>query len=146
MWVTTALSTSGGDSTTTSAVPAGDPSSSRRSKPVGTDELAGRTYRSTAVSGRTLAEGTVLSLTFGRGALSATAGCNTLRGRYAIEDGRLTVGQLRIDKPKPCPSTVSEETSWLSDFLGSRPTLTRDGHRLTLATGTTTIEFTDRGR
>ena len=118
--------------------------SSIAGEPVGLDELAGRTYLSTAVTGHTLADGTVISLRFGGGELTANAGCNTMSGTYRTSGGRLTSGGMRIDKPIPCPSSVSEETSWLAGFLGSRPSWRMDGHRLVLVSGPATIELTDR--
>ena len=144
---TTALASSADhDATTGFSVPGGDPraSSPRSSGPVGIDELSGRTYLSTAVVGRTLADGTIIALRFGGAELSASAGCNTLSGPYATGAGRLTAGGLRIDKPIPCPSAVSEETSWLADFLGAGPTWRLAGHRLSLTSGSTTIYLTDR--
>ena len=125
---------------------AGSVATSGRSSSASTFTLARHTYVSTSVTGRTLAGGTVISLTFDGDDLTANAGCNTLIGTYGTDGGRLDVGEMRIDKPIPCPSVVSEETSWLSGFLSGRPTLTLDRDQLTLISGSTTIELTERGR
>ncbi len=117
--------------------------STHRSEPVGIDELSGRTYLSTAVVGRTLAGGTIISLRFGGGQLSANAGCNTMSGAYGTGGGHLTVGVISATEIG-CPSALSEQDTWLTQFLATWPSWAFDGRRLTLSSGSTTIELTDR--
>jgi heat shock protein HslJ len=105
----------------------GDPSAA-------TPDLAGRTFISTGVTGRTLVPGSVITLSFLEAALSANAGCNTLSGPATWAAGTLIVpeGALAATQMACEPGLMAQDT-WLAAFLTSKPALTLVGTRLVLA-------------
>jgi len=104
---------------------------------------AGHEYLAQAVTGHDLVEGTELRLSFDDdGRLSASAGCNTLGGTWAIDDGRLSVGDL-FTTEMGCDGPRHAQDEWLGGLLSAGPTVTLDGDRLTLATDEATIELLD---
>lgn len=96
------------------------------------DDLAGRAFVSTRVTGRDLVEGTEVRLIFQEGRVSVTAGCNTLNGEAAWEDGRLVVQGPMAQTMMACDPALSEQDVWLAALLTSEPPLTLDGSTLTL--------------
>src|SRR5687767_1039984 len=58
------------------------------------DDLAGSTFESTSVEGHDMVAGTNVTMTFDADGVAVHAGCNTLRGGLAIEDGTLQVGTM----------------------------------------------------
>lgn len=92
---------------------------------------------------RPLVEGSGLSLSFSEGSrIGANAGCNSMGGRYAVENGALVVSEASITE-KACPGVLEQE-AWYMGFLEERPTLTVDGDTLVLEGGGVRIEYLDR--
>jgi heat shock protein HslJ len=109
---------------------------------------ADRTFYSTAVTDgatpRALAPGTRIELRFfADGRLSAQAGCNHLGGDGRVEDGRLVLGDLSMTEMGCDPLRMAQDT-WLSTFLGARPTWTLAGDELRLRGGEVEIVLADR--
>ncbi len=103
------------------------------------DNLAGRTFLSTAIDGRVLVPGSRVRLTFDVGRIGASAGCNSMGGSVAIVDGRLIVGDL-FTTEMACDPALMDQDSWLAAFLdgasialaGDTLSLAKDGVTLTL--------------
>jgi heat shock protein HslJ len=51
---------------------------------------------------------TTLTITFDNGAISGNAGCNTFRGRYTVEDGKIAIGPVAATR-KMCEKDVMEQ-------------------------------------
>lgn len=107
------------------------------------EELAGRTFVSTGVSGHELADGSQVQLTFEATALSARAGCNTLFGDYAVEEQTLRVGAMGSTE-MGCEQALMEQDQWLGEFLEAGPTVAVDGDELTLSGDEAVLVLTDR--
>lgn len=105
--------------------------------------LAGRTFLSSAIDGRTLVDGTEVRLSFQIDALNAHAGCNTL-GTTAAYDGATLVATDMFQTEIGCEPALAEQDLWLGELLMSRPTLVLEGDTLTIASPDTTITLTDR--
>ena len=104
---------------------------------------AGHTYESTAVTGLEL-HGAGVTLAFDdNGNLSANAGCNTMRGRYSIADGRLVVDGPLASTLMGCSGRDNNDAA-LSEFLTSRPSLMLKGDTLTLAGASASMTLVDR--
>jgi heat shock protein HslJ len=114
-----------------------DDSSSSGAAPTA-DDLAGSTFESTEVSGHDLVADSTITLAFEADTLSASAGCNTMNGGYTIEDGDLEVSALAMTM-MACEDSLMEQDTWLSEFLGSGPTIALDGETLTLSADDTTM-------
>lgn len=92
---------------------------------------------------RALVEGSGLMVSFHEGSrVSASAGCNSLSGRYALEGGALALAEATITE-KACPNLMDQE-GWYMGLLGSKPTIAQDGDALVLEGGGTRIEYLDR--
>jgi len=121
---------------------AGDPDNDTL-PPAGFD-LDGTEYRSTAVEGHELVDGTTISLSFDDGSLSANAGCNTLFGAYSVDDGVLVVDAL-AQTEMGCEPALMDQDQWLAGVLAAGPAIGVDGDTLTLTTGDgTTLTMLDR--
>ena len=58
------------------------------------EDLEGRSFASSSVTGYELVAGTTVDLTFAEGRISAVAGCNTQNGEADVVDNTLEVGPL----------------------------------------------------
>lgn len=107
------------------------------------EDLVGRSYESTSVTGQELVDGSVVTLTFIDGRLSANAGCNTQNGDAAIEDGALVVGQL-ASTMMGCEDALMAQDQWLAGFLEAGPQVTLADGTLTLTTDDVTMELAEQ--
>lgn len=90
--------------------------------PESEDLLVGRSFESTAVIGRQLVEGTVITLRFDHeGQIAARAGCNHLSGDLSLDGETLVVGEF-MQTDMGCDAPLHAQDRWLADFLRSRPT------------------------
>lgn len=109
--------------------------------------LDGRQFWSTSViedgEERTLVEGTRISLRFGDGGVSASAGCNSLGGDYSIEGSTLVVGPMGMTEIGCDPERHAQD-DFVAALLAASPGITLDGDDLTLTTDTVTATFLDR--
>lgn len=109
--------------------------------------LDGREFLSTSVTEggaeRPLERGTGISLRFDDGQLSASAGCNIMGGAYRIADGTLLSDAMSTTEMGCDPGRHAQD-EWLSEFLGSRPTVELAGNDLVLSGGMTVIRLLDR--
>jgi heat shock protein HslJ len=115
----------------------------------GAGEPWGRTFLSTSVTedGRPkpLVEGTRISLRFdgARRHVGAQAGCNSMGGPAAFEDGKLVVDDLATTE-MGCDPPRHAQDEWVAGFLTSRPVWSLEGPVLTLESGTTRMVLEDR--
>lgn len=105
------------------------------------DELNGRTFVSTAVTGHELVPGTEITLGFEENGLGVKAGCNSMGGAYALEDGTLRWAAAPATTMIGCEAPLQSQDEWLTDFLSGGAKITADGERLTLARDGVTIEL-----
>lgn len=92
---------------------------------------------------RPLVEGTVINLNVDETTVSLNAGCNHLSGPYTFEDDKLTVTNMGGTE-MGCDPARYEQDQWLSEFLGSGPTVSSAGDGFVLDNGTTSMRFVDR--
>ncbi len=115
----------------------GDSSSGSAPTP---DDLAGRAFESTDVTGYDLVEGTTITLGFEADTVGAQGGCNTQSGGYTITDGTLDVGVM-ASTMMACEEALMDQDKWLSEFLTGSPEISLDGDTLTLTGSDATISL-----
>lgn len=98
------------------------------------------TYRLESISGRDLVEGTTIELLVEADTVNLGAGCNRMFGDYAIEDGRLVVGQLASTRMACSPESMDQD-EWLIALMTSEPTVEIDGDRLTISDDEVSLGF-----
>ena len=106
-------------------------------------DLADRTFLSTAVEGKTLVEGTQVSLSFTDSTIAAIAGCNTMTGGYTITDDALAVDAL-AQTMMACDDQLAAQDQWVGQLLEGDPSITLDDDVLTLSGGDVTLTLGDR--
>ena len=107
------------------------------------DDLAGKAFESSAVTGHDLVTNSTITIEFEADRLGANAGCNTLSGGYAITDDTLEVGVMASTR-MACGDDLAAQDMWLNDFLTSSPSVVLDGDTLTLSGGDSTITLVAR--
>jgi heat shock protein HslJ len=122
---------------------AGPTDGSDEPPPAGADpgNLAGRTFLSTAITGRDLVPGSQVRLSFEVGRIGAQAGCNSMGGSVAIVDGRLVLADLATTE-MACDPALMDQDTWLADFLDGAA-ITLAGDTLTLAKDAVTLTLLD---
>lgn len=105
--------------------------------------LAGRTFLSSEIDGRTLVVGTQIQLSFQDDAISASAGCNQLGGSTALDGDTLVVGAL-MQTEMGCEVPLIEQDIWLGTLLQAGPTLLLNGDTLTITSTDATVTLVDR--
>ncbi len=92
---------------------------------------------------RPLVAGTQIRLNFRGTDLGASAGCNTIGGTYRIEGGKLIFEGGSMTE-MGCDADRDAQDTWLSELLGSRPTINLAGNDMTLTSGSVVISLLDR--
>jgi heat shock protein HslJ len=105
-------------------------------------DLDGRTFRATETDGHTIVSGSEITITFTADQISVQTGCNTLAGGYTIENGRLTTGDL-ASTLMACEEPLATQETWVSNLIGSNPTIELDGNELELESGEDSISLTE---
>ncbi len=103
-----------------------------------TEDLDGRTFVSTDVTGYELVEGSGINMTFLADSMSVNAGCNGMNGGFQIDEDVLTAGPFASTE-MACDEALMDQDTWLSGFLMDLPTISLVGETLTLVGGDTTI-------
>jgi heat shock protein HslJ len=105
-------------------------------------DLDGRTFASTAVEGHELVPGTQVALRFDAGTLGAQAGCNSLSGGYAVEDGTLRWTAEPVQTMIGCEPSLQRQDEWLAELLTGGVEVAADGaDGLTLTRGDVVLEL-----
>jgi heat shock protein HslJ len=107
------------------------------------DDLIGKSYVSTAVTGHELVDGTEVNLTFIDGRISALAGCNTQNGDASLDGDTLVVERL-ASTMMACEDPLMAQDEWLAGFLEGGPQVALDGAQLTLTAGDEVIELEEQ--
>lgn len=103
--------------------------------------LDGHTYLSTAIDGAALVPGTQVRVAFADGNLNASAGCNMMSGRYAVDGNRLAATELAMTE-MGCDDARQHQDEWLAGLLGG-VTFELRGDTLTLYDGTIRLTLLD---
>jgi len=110
--------------------------------------LEGRSFLSVSVvrdgAAISLVPGTQVRLGFRDGQINASAGCNSISGRYQLNGNVLLVDQLGMTEMACDPPARMDQDTWLADLLSHQPTLALDGNTLTVTAGGTVIDLLDR--
>lgn len=98
-------------------------------------------------SKQSLVDGSPITVGFEGSNLSASAGCNGMGGKVAVDGGTLDVKGGLVGTEMACADPVMAQERWLSDFLTSAPEIALDGDTLTLtgADGTLTLVAVEGG-
>lgn len=112
------------------------------------DPLRGKTFIATAVTEdgkpRELLSDTELSMQFtDDGRLITQAGCNTMQGTVSTADGKLVVDDLG-STAMGCDQAHNEQDAFVSKVLGASPSWQLAEDRLTVTSGTTTLDLAPR--
>ncbi len=110
---------------------------------LGGSDLEGRRFVATEVTGFETVGGTTISIRFDGDTIGLDAGCNSIGGSYAIEEGRLVVDDLFITEIGCDPERHAQD-EFLASFVTSGATVELASGVLTLSDGTVTVEMTDR--
>lgn len=102
------------------------------------DELSGRGFVSSEVTGYDLVEGSDVTMNFLDDSVSVNAGCNTLNGGFEITDGAFVASQFAMTM-MACDDPLMAQDTWLSEFLASSPSISLDGSTLSLSGDEVTI-------
>lgn len=102
------------------------------------EDLSGRGFVSTDVTGYDLVEGSEITMNFLDDAVSVNAGCNTMNGGYEITDGTFVAGQFAMTM-MACDDPLMAQDTWLSEFLASSPSISLDGSTLSFSGDDVTI-------
>jgi heat shock protein HslJ len=132
-----AACSSGGSAAT--ANPSGDPAAAVPATP---EALDGKTFLSTGMTGASLVEGSIVTLTFKGNTIGVSAGCNQANGAYGIVDGVVKLGLLATTE-MACEAPLMAQDTLITTFLdGSTATLS--GDTLTFAKGDVTLTLLDK--
>ena len=115
----------------------GDDSILRSSAPTAED-LSGRGFVSSDVTGYDLVEGSEITMNFLDDSVSVNAGCNTMNGGFEIVDGAFVAGQFAMTM-MACDDPLMDQDTWLSEFLASSPSISLDGSTLSFSGDEVTI-------
>ena len=103
------------------------------------DDLSGRGFVSSDVTGYDLVEGSLaITMNFLDDAVSVNAGCNTMNGGYEITDGAFVAGQFAMTM-MACDDPLMAQDTWLGEFLASSPSISLDGSTLSFSGDDVTI-------
>jgi heat shock protein HslJ len=102
------------------------------------DDLSGRGFVSSDVTGYDLVEGSEITMNFLDDSVSVNAGCNTMNGGFEITDGEFVADQFAMTM-MACDDPLMAQDTWLSEFLASSPSISLDGSTLSFSGDEVTI-------
>jgi heat shock protein HslJ len=104
--------------------------------------IDGRTFLSTSVDGKVLVAGTQIRVSFKKGQVSASAGCNSMGGAYRLDGNRLVTDQLATTD-MGCQADLMAQDQWVAALLNGA-TLALDGNSLTMTGNGVRVTLLDR--
>lgn len=110
--------------------------------PADAASLEGRTFVSTSVTGHDLVPGTTIRLDVDGGRLAVAAGCNTMSGEFAVEDGTLRWTSMPAATMMGCEPELMAQDEWLAGLLTTGVAAVLDGDTLVLTQDDLRIELT----
>jgi heat shock protein HslJ len=123
------------------ASPAASPQASADPGPPTAADLDGRTFLGSGTTGRQLAPGSFVRMTFEGVRLGVSAGCNQMSGEYEVVDGILKVGPM-MTTDMACEEPLMAQDQWLAGFLPDA-TVRLAGDTLTLTAGPDSLTLID---
>jgi heat shock protein HslJ len=102
------------------------------------EELSGRGFVSSSVTGYDLVDGSEITMNFLDDSVSVNAGCNTMNGGFEIADGAFVADQFAMTM-MACDDPLMAQDTWLSEFLSSSPSISLDGSTLSFSGDEVTI-------
>ncbi|MEU5843362.1 META domain-containing protein [Rhodococcus sp. NPDC047139] len=113
------------------------------SDPASPDDLIGRTFVSTGVTGTPIpGDGPMIVGFPENGRITATAGCNRFTGAVDLADGTVRTQDLASTMMACSPDREGAD-EWLGSLLGAGPRWSLDGDEFTLTTDDSTVTFED---
>ncbi|MFT4008448.1 MAG: META domain-containing protein [Nocardioidaceae bacterium] len=106
------------------------------------EDLAGNVFVGTDVTGHDLVPGSSLRLEFDKGKLSAYVGCNRMSAGFSLDDGLLKVDPMS-GTMMGCAQELTDQDTWLSEFLGAGPKIELDAGTLALASGEVVVRLAE---
>lgn len=110
---------------------------------VSADDLDGRSFVATELTGATIVEGSEIVIEFEDGRVAVLAGCNTQNGSYEI-DGDTLVASGLVSTMMACDEPLMAQDTLLAGMLAAGPTVELDGDQLTLSTDANTLTLVER--
>ncbi len=118
--------------------------SAETNEPASPDDLIGRTFVSTDVTGTPIPGDGPLTVEFPEpGRIAATAGCNRFVGSVDLADGSIAAPAL-ASTMMACPPPRDGADQWLSTLFDAQPQWTLDGDVLVLTGAGTTVTLGDK--
>lgn len=108
-------------------------------------DLAGTTYTSTNVTGRTLVTGTQIEARFGQNTLAVKAGCNRMFGAYELDGGTLHWRHAPVTTTTSCSPERTAQDQWVKSAFRRGLQVAGDASALTLSNATVTIRLAPNG-
>lgn len=108
-----------------------------------TSGLDGLTFVTTSVTGHELVPDSEVVMTFEGEQLSVQAGCNTMFGRYTLEQDTLQVPMM-AQTQMACDEDLMAQDQWLIEFLEDGPQVGLADGTLTLTGSAAELELADR--
>lgn len=105
--------------------------------------LDGRTFLSTATRGGQAAAGAKIRLVFVDGLLVVSGGCNSMRGSYTHEAGRLRVPGPMASTMMACAQDLMDQDQWLAGLFAEGVDVSLVGERLRLVHGEVVLDFAE---
>jgi heat shock protein HslJ len=102
------------------------------------EDLSGRGFVSSEVTGYDLVEGSEITMNFLDDSVSVNAGCNTMNGGFEIADGAFVAGEFAMTM-MACDDPLMDQDTWLGEFLASSPSISLDGSTLSFSGDEVTI-------
>lgn len=102
-------------------------------------DLEGATFESVSVSGRALVPGSTIRLVFADQRLAVHAGCNTISSSWTVTGGVVKWTGQPASTLIGCPAELAAQDAWLTSAFTQGMTGTRDGTKVSLSGGGTTI-------
>jgi len=105
------------------------------------DDLDDTSYLGQEMSGHGLVAGSMITLAFEDGQLSASAGCNTMGGPFEVDDGRLRWTDEIDSTSMGCVADLAAQDKWLNGLLTDGVEAELVGDTLSLTSGDVTINL-----
>mgnify|MGYP001039808268 CR=1 FL=1 len=100
--------------------------------------LEGRTFVATDFTPDGIVDGSEITVVFDDGAVVVTAGCNTQRGGFSIDDSVLNV-EAMASTMMACDEALMNQDAALAALMSSSPTVELDDDTLTVMSGDTQL-------
>ncbi len=101
--------------------------------------MVGTRWRLTAIDGLAPERPHTAHLTFEQARFSASAGCNTIGGKYRLEGGRLIAGSIMATQML-CDDQVRSQELAVNALLAGAPEIARQGPRMRLESAGHSLE------